>query len=128
MQKNRIIQSMLSDLSDLKRMESRSRYQRGTWLVQSVECVTLDLGVLSLSPAWGVEVTLKSEEDRDRGARGGWKRRRRRRREGGYEELGHLHRPIRSKEIVAQSVKRPASRSGHDLPVHEFEPRIGLCR
>ena len=27
---------------------------------------------------------------------------------------------------VAQSVKRP-TRSGQDLTVHEFEPRVGLC-
>ena len=30
---------------------------------------------------------------------------------------------------MAQSVKRPSLGlgSGHDLTVHEFEPRIGLC-
>ena len=33
----------------------------GTWLAQSVECVTLDLGVMSLSPTLGVEITSKTE-------------------------------------------------------------------
>ena len=32
---------------------------RGTWLAQSVERVTLDLRIVSLSPMLGVEVTLK---------------------------------------------------------------------
>ena len=32
---------------------------RGTWLVQSVERATLDLGVVGSSPTWGVEITLK---------------------------------------------------------------------
>ena len=31
----------------------------GTWRAQSVECVTLDLGVVSWSPTLGVETTLK---------------------------------------------------------------------
>ena len=35
------------------------KYFRGAWLGQSVEHVTLDLGVVSLSPTFGVEITLK---------------------------------------------------------------------
>jgi len=31
--------------------------KRGTWLVQSVEHVTLDLAVLSSSPVLGAEIT-----------------------------------------------------------------------
>ena len=34
---------------------------RGAWLAQSVEYGTLDLGVVSLSPTLGVEVTLKNK-------------------------------------------------------------------
>ena len=30
----------------------------GTWLAQSVEHATLDLGILSLSPMLGVEITF----------------------------------------------------------------------
>ena len=30
---------------------------RDTWLAQLVEHATLDLGVVSLSPMWGVEIT-----------------------------------------------------------------------
>ena len=32
---------------------------KGTWLAQLVEHVTLDLGVLGLSPTLGVEIILK---------------------------------------------------------------------
>ena len=39
-------------------------YDLGTWLVQSVELATLDLGVLSLSPTLGAEVTLKNKRKR----------------------------------------------------------------
>ena len=31
----------------------------GAWLAQSEECVTLDLGVMSLSPTLGAEITFK---------------------------------------------------------------------
>jgi len=34
----------------------------GTWLAQSVKHVTLDLGVVSLSPTLGVEFTLKKKK------------------------------------------------------------------
>ena len=30
---------------------------KGVWLAQLVECVTLDLGVVSSSPLFGVEIT-----------------------------------------------------------------------
>lgn len=36
---------------------SKMKFFRGTWLAQSVEHVTLDLGVVSLSPTLGVEMT-----------------------------------------------------------------------
>lgn len=32
------------------------------WLAQSVEHATLDLGVLSLSAMWGIEITYKERE------------------------------------------------------------------
>ena len=42
------------------------RYLRGTWLAQSVEHVTLDLGVMSSSPTLGIEITfLKKRKERD---------------------------------------------------------------
>ena len=34
-------------------------FLRGSWLAQSVEHVTLDLGVMSLSPTSGVDITKK---------------------------------------------------------------------
>ena len=37
----------------------RNNLWRGIWLAQSGEHVTLDLGVLGLSPTLGVEFTLK---------------------------------------------------------------------
>ena len=35
---------------------------RGAWLTQSVEHVTLDLRVMSLSPSLGEEITLRKKE------------------------------------------------------------------
>ena len=44
--------------------QSRRVAFRGTWLAQSVEFVTLDLGVVSSSPTLGVEFTLKKKKRR----------------------------------------------------------------
>ena len=38
-------------------LEIRTHVNRGTWLAQSVEHATLDLGVVTLSPTFGVEIT-----------------------------------------------------------------------
>ena len=38
-------------------MEFKNRQNRGTWLAQLVEHVTLDLRVVSSSPMVGVEIT-----------------------------------------------------------------------
>ena len=35
--------------------------EKATWIAQSVEHVTLDLGVMSLSPMLGIELTLKKD-------------------------------------------------------------------
>ena len=35
---------------------------RSAWLAQSVEHATLDLGIVSLSPTLGVEITLKKPD------------------------------------------------------------------
>ena len=40
----------------------KQRYNSGTWLAQSGEITTLDLGVTSSSPSLGVEITLKKQE------------------------------------------------------------------
>ena len=45
-----------------KRVVSKKKIERSTWLAQLVELVTLDLGVLGLSPTMGIEITLKSLE------------------------------------------------------------------
>ena len=39
----------------------RSRFLSGCWLAQSVERVTLDLGVMSSGPMLGIELTLKKK-------------------------------------------------------------------
>ena len=39
-------------------LEIRTHINRGTWLAQSVEHATLDLGVVSSSPALGAEITF----------------------------------------------------------------------
>jgi len=36
--------------------------RRGAWLAESIECATLDLGVVSLSPTLGVDLTLKKRK------------------------------------------------------------------
>ena len=38
-------------------LEIRTHINRGTWLAQSVEHATLDLGVVTSSPTLGVEIT-----------------------------------------------------------------------
>ena len=40
---------------------SESLEDRGTWLSQSVEHATPDLGVMSSSPMLGIEITLKNK-------------------------------------------------------------------
>jgi len=40
-----------------KQMEQIKNKYQGTWLAQSVQHVTLDLGVVNLSPTLGIEVT-----------------------------------------------------------------------
>ena len=39
------------------KMKSKNTFIRGMWLAQLVEHVTLDLGVVSLSPMLGIEIT-----------------------------------------------------------------------
>jgi len=43
-------------------MLNKKANHRGAWQAQSVEHLTLDLGVVSLSPRVGVEITLKKKK------------------------------------------------------------------
>ena len=48
---------MLSDNMVLLKSEIKKLSHTGTWLAQLVERATLDLGVVSLGPMLGVEIT-----------------------------------------------------------------------
>ena len=45
------------DLWTDSKLRAEILYWRGAWVAQSVECATLDLGVVSSSPTLGVEIT-----------------------------------------------------------------------
>lgn len=45
---------------------------RDMWLVQSVEHATVDFGVMSLSPMFGIELTLKKKGDENKVVEDQW--------------------------------------------------------
>ena len=80
------------------RFVNEREHLRGYQLPQFVESVTLDLGVMSLSPTLSVEITLKK-----------------RKKERGTWVAQSVKRPTLGFS------------SGHDLTVYEFEPHVKLC-